>query len=255
MSPNGQELPQDPGTPPPTAIVIASFAMSVGRWFHTHEHRAHQLAWSPSGLVTVRTATGTWLLPPTLALWIPAGIRHATGPSGAAVMRSAYVVPARCPVRWTEPTVVAVPSLLRELINHLAAPELPRAARTRAEAVVFDLLQPVSVHTVSVTDPADPRACRVAEALAAHPADGRSLAEWGLTVGASARTLARLFTTDTGMSFGRWRERVRMRAAMLLLADGLTVEAVARRVGYASASSFVAAFHRTVGLTPRQYFK
>lgn len=249
MSPDGQ-----PPAPPATAIVIGSFAMSVGHWYPTHEHPAHQLAWSPSGLVTVRTAAGTWLLPPALALWIPAGTPHATGAPGAAVMRSAYVLPARCPIRWTEPMVVAVPALLRELIHHLAEPEVAPEARARAESVVFDLLRPVSVHTVSVTDPVDPRARRVAEELTAHPADGRSLAEWGRTVGASARTLARLFADDTGMGFGRWRERLRMRTAMLLLADGLTVEAVARRVGYASASSFVAAFHRTVGVTPRQYF-
>ncbi|AXK36037.1 AraC family transcriptional regulator [Streptomyces armeniacus] len=241
-------------TSPATAIVIGSFALTVGRWFPAHEHPAHQLAWSRTGLLSVRTTAGTWLLPPTLALWIPTGVRHATGTSGGAVMRSAYVTPARCPVTWTEPTVVSVPPLLRELIDHLAVRELPRSARARAERVVFDLLQPVSVHTVSVTEPSDPRAREVAEALTAHPADNRPLTAWGGAVGASSRTLARLFTAETGLSFGRWRERVRMRAAMLLLADGMTVEAVARRVGYASASSFVAAFHRTVGVTPRRYF-
>ena len=55
---------------------------------------------------------------------------------------------------------------------------------------------------------------------------------------------------ETGLTFGQWRERLRMQAAMPLLADGLTVETVARRTGYASASSFVAAFHRVVGVTP-----
>ena len=45
-----------------------------------------------------------------------------------------------------------------------------------------------------------------------------------------------------------------MRAAMPLLAEGLPIESVAHRVGYASASSFVGAFHRIVGVTPRQYF-
>lgn len=243
-----------PASTPATAIVIGSFALAVGRWFPAHEHAAHQLAWSRTGLVSVRTDAGTWLLPPTLALWIPVGVRHATGTSGGAVMRSAYVTPARCPVAWTEPTVVSVPPLLRELIDHLAVPDLPHAARARAEAVVFDLLHPVSVHTVSVTEPVDPRAREVAEALSADPADDRPLAAWGSVVDASARTLARLFAAETGLSFARWREQLRMRAAMLLLADGMTVEGVARRVGYASASSFVAAFRRTVGVTPRRYF-
>ncbi|MFD0552839.1 helix-turn-helix transcriptional regulator [Streptomyces rectiviolaceus] len=105
-----------------------------------------------------------------------------------------------------------------------------------------------------MTEPKDPRAREVAEALAADPSDGRPLEAWGRAVGASARTLARLFSAETGLAFGQWRERLRMQAAMPMLAGGMTIEAVASRVGYASASSFVAAFHRIVGLTPRQYF-
>ncbi|MFF4014200.1 helix-turn-helix transcriptional regulator [Streptomyces sp. NPDC001843] len=73
-------------------------------------------------------------------------------------------------------------------------------------------------------------------------------------MGAGARTLARLFTAETGLTFGQWRERSRMQSAMPYLAAGLPVEAVARKVGYASASSFTAAFRRVVGITPRAYF-
>jgi AraC-like DNA-binding protein len=102
--------------------------------------------------------------------------------------------------------------------------------------------------------PRDPRARAVADALTADPADARTLADWGGEVGASARTLARLFVAETGLAFGQWRERARMRAAMPHLAAGLPIEAVARRVGYSTASSFTAAFHRLVGVTPREYF-
>jgi AraC-like DNA-binding protein len=189
-----------------------------------------------------------------MALWIPAGVPHSTGTANGAVMRSPYVEPADCPVLWARPTVVAVTPLLRDLVDHLTLPSLQPPARGRAEAVLFDLLEPLSVRTVSLTHPADPRARLVAERLTADPTDNRTLESWGRSAGTSGRTLARLFTSETGMSFGRWREQLRMQAAMPLLADGRTVEAVARRVGYASASSFVAAFHRTLGLTPRQYF-
>ncbi len=108
--------------------------------------------------------------------------------------------------------------------------------------------------SIAVTEPSDPRALAVARALAADPADGRALADWGAEAGAGSRTLARLFVAETGLAFGQWRERLRMRAAMPLLAQGLTAEAVAGRVGYGSASSFVAAFRRITGITPRQYF-
>ncbi|GES29907.1 helix-turn-helix domain-containing protein [Streptomyces angustmyceticus] len=55
------------------------------------------------------------------------------------------------------------------------------------------------------------------------------------------------------MPFGQWRTRVRLRAAMPLLAGGATVAAVAARVGYASPSAFVAAFRRAVGVPPGAY--
>ncbi|MFD9907688.1 AraC family transcriptional regulator [Streptomyces sp. NPDC059063] len=242
---------------PPTAILVGTFAMPKGLRFGTHTHPFHQLAWSERGLLRIRTHDGSWLLPPTLALWIPAGVPHATEAAGAAVMRAPYVDPAHCPApvaAWTDPTVLAAGPLLRALIDHLADHALPRDARARAEAVLLDVLSPVSVTSLSVTEPRDPRARTVARALAAAPADPRPLAAWAALAGVSARTLARLFNAETGLPFGQWRERLRMQSAMPLLAEGLTVESVARRVGYASASSFVAAFHRVVGVTPRQYF-
>ena len=56
--------------------------------------------------------------------------------------------------------------------------------------------------------PSDERARDVAEALLADPADPRTLHDWGHAVGASSRTLARAFLSDTGLSFGRWRTLV-----------------------------------------------
>jgi len=250
----------DPHIGPGTAIVVGSFPMTGGSWFPTHRHPVHQLAWPRRGLLRVRTEACAWLLPPSLALWIPAGVPHATGAAGpagsgrTAVMRSPYVAPERCPVSWTAPTVVTVGPLLRELIDHLDSGNLPADARARAEAVLFDVLRPVPVTSIRVPEPRDARIRRIAQALDADPADARTLLEWGAEAGASTRTLARLFLAETGMSFRQWREQIRMRAAMPLLAEGMTVESVARRVGYGSGSAFVAAFRRTVGITPRAYF-
>ncbi|WP_319667807.1 AraC family transcriptional regulator [Streptomyces ipomoeae] len=239
----------------PTAIFIGHFTMPRGTSYARHWHPVHQLAWSAKGLLRVTTRQGSWLLPPTLALWIPAGVPHITESAGDTVMRSPYVAPESCPtVDWQEPTVVAVGPLLRALIDHLVRTDLTAGARSRAEAVLLDVLDPVPVTSVSAPEPRDPRAREVARALAANPSDPRPLDAWGTQVGAGARTLARLFVTETGLTFGQWREQTRMRAAMPLLAEGLPLESVAHRVGYASASSFVAAFRRIIGVTPREYF-
>jgi len=219
-----------------------------------HVHGEHQLAWAPTGVLTVATDTGTWVLPPTRALWIPAGVPHETSANGTATMRALYLRPALCPVDWTSPQPVVAKPVLAELIHHLADAPLDDEQRRRAEAVLIDLLEPVAVATIDAPMPHDDRAVDVARALHADPADRRSLDEWGHHVGASARTLARAFRADTGLGFARWRALARIGAALPLLAAGEPVGNVARRVGYDTASAFVAAFRRETGVTPGAYF-
>src|SRR5262249_13744449 len=217
--------------------------------FGWHTHPELQLAWAASGVLTVRTSSATWVLPPTRALWIPAGLRHETLSSGAATMRSLYIRPDCSPVTWAAPTPVTASPLLAEMIGYLGE-RLERAARARAEGVLADLLQPGTMTTIDLRMPDDDRARRVALAWLADPADKRTLAEWGREAGASERTLARGFLTGTGVPFGRWRTLLRLQAALPGLAAGDPVSTVARRAGYDTASAFVAAFRRETGLTP-----
>jgi AraC-like DNA-binding protein/quercetin dioxygenase-like cupin family protein len=237
------------------AVIVVTFPMPAGLVFDWHTHRDHQLAWAASGVLTVRTQASAWVLPPTRALWIPAGLRHETLSAGTATMRSAYVRPDRFPLGWAEPTPVSASPLLCELISYLEDRTLTPERRARAEAVLVDLLQPVAMTTIDVRWPADDRARRVADRLAASPADSRTLAEWGHETGASERTLARVFVAETGVSFGKWRTLIRIQAALTALADGEPVGTVARRVGYDSDSAFVQAFRRETGMTPGTYFR
>ncbi|MFE9320498.1 AraC family transcriptional regulator [Nocardia sp. NPDC052278] len=128
------------------------------------------------------------------------------------------------------------------------------ATRERAEAVVFDLLVPVDVIPVGARRPVDARAGQVADVLTRDPADSRTLAEFAADAATSPRTLARLFLAETGISFGQWRTQIRLAASLPLLAEGLPIARIAGRVGYATPSAYVAAFRRTVGVSPGRYF-
>jgi AraC-like DNA-binding protein len=227
--------------------------MSASTLFDWHVHDDHQLAWAEAGTLTVLTEGATWVLPPTRALWIPAGLPHETGASGRATMRSVYMPPALSPASWTAPTVVAASTLLGEVITYLSG-ELAPGPRSRAEALLSDLLTPVASTVLTVRFPADPIAGPVARALRGNPADQRTLAAWGRVVGASERTLARAFVNGTGLPFGRWRTLLRIQAALPLLAAGEAAGRVANRVGYETSSAFTAAFRRATGVTPGAYF-
>lgn len=169
-------------------------------------------------------------------------------------MLSLWVTPKRCPLTWAVPTLVAADGLVSQLVMHLLAVGRDETRRELAEALLWDVLDPVAVTPLLTTMPTDERARRVAEGLRVDVTDSRTLAQWGRIVGASARTLSRLFAAETGMSFGSWRTRARLAASLPLLADGASVGTVARRAGYATASVYVAAFHREVGTTPARYF-
>jgi AraC-like DNA-binding protein/quercetin dioxygenase-like cupin family protein len=253
MSQDGQAC--DPWADTTGAVIAATFPMPAGVVFDWHVHDDHQLAWAASGVLTVRTQKTDWVLPPTRALWIPAGLEHETLAAGTATMRSLYIRPDRSPASWADPVPVMVTPLLCELIGYLGSDDLSAGQRARAEALLADLLRPVPMTTIEIRMPGDERAADVAARLLADPADGRTLAAWGTEVSASARTLARAFRTGTGMTFGQWRCLARLHAALPQLAAGQAVSAVARHVGYQTASAFVAAFRSQTGHTPAAYFQ
>jgi AraC-like DNA-binding protein len=150
---------------------------------------------------------------------------------------------------------VVATALMGSLLQYLEDEQLDAPSRAHAEQVLVDLLKPADVLSFDVRMPTDERARCVADSLVKDPADDRTLAQWGDDVGASARTLARAFLADTGLPFGRWRALLRLRVAMEALAASEPVSTVARRVGYETASAFVAAFRRETGITPAAYFR
>jgi AraC-like DNA-binding protein len=247
MSQDGQ-----PVTGSPAGLVVD---LSPDDGFELHVHDRHQLALAARGVLVMTVGRTSWVLPPTRALWLPAGVAHSVAVSGQTTMLTTYLDPARCPLRWVAPTVVDASGLVRELVAHLSRAGLSGHQRQRAEAVLWDVIVALPVATLSPPMPVDDRARQVAEGLLVDPTDRRSLSAWGRTVGASERTLARLFAAETGMGFERWRSTARLAAALPLLASGAPVGTTAHRVGYATPSAFVAAFRREIGTTPADYFR
>ncbi|MFE8946842.1 helix-turn-helix transcriptional regulator [Streptomyces sp. NPDC007856] len=118
------------------------------------------------------------------------------------------------------------------------------------DAVLLDQLrvspqQPLHLPTTSA-----PLLRALCDILRADPADARTLAELGREVGASDRTLSRLFRGDLGMTFPQWRTQLRLHHALVLLAERTPVTTVAHRCGWSSASAFIDVFRRTFGHTP-----
>jgi AraC-like DNA-binding protein/mannose-6-phosphate isomerase-like protein (cupin superfamily) len=222
-----------------------------------HWHARDQLVYASAGVMTVETEQGMWVVPSQRAVWIPAGVRHQVSAVSALAMRSVYMQPHLVSAMPTACCVVNVTPLLRELIERAAT--LPTryaygGQHERLMLLLLDEIRELPVAPLHLPEPTDPRLRRISAVLKAEPGDVRTLAEWGHTVGASSRTLARLFRRDTGMSFQQWQRQVRLLAGLVRLAAGQPVTMVAMEVGYATPSAFISMFKRALGTTPNRYF-
>ncbi|GLF98424.1 GlxA family transcriptional regulator [Streptomyces yaizuensis] len=90
--------------------------------------------------------------------------------------------------------------------------------------------------------------------IAEHPGDDLSVAALAARAALSPRHFARAFRAETGVTPGRYAERIRLEHARRLLeetADG--VEAVSRAAGYGTPEAMRRAFVRTLGSPPTEY--
>ncbi|WP_026187586.1 helix-turn-helix transcriptional regulator [Ensifer sp. BR816] len=224
-----------------------------------HNHRRHQLIYAIKGVINVSTQASRWVLPPTRALWIRANTDHKLSVARAAEIRVLYIDPAvDCAPASPSCVVVEVTPLVRELISSCAVLPWnyePGSKEARLCEVLLDQIATLDRSPVDLTVPTDPRGLRIVEMLKREPASREPLASLAARVGASSRTIERIFVRETHLAFGAWRQRFRLLTALELLAYGEAVTNVAFDVGYESASSFVAAFRETFGTTPARFFK
>ena len=223
-----------------------------------HDHAEHQLVHAGRGLLQVFTPSGSWVVPSHRAVWIPAGVAHSHRAHGPTRMQTLSFPATVNPLSLTQPTVLAVSPLLREVIVSLTAdvldPQFTDQQRDHLVQVALDHLRPIDSSPLHLPTPTDPRLCDLAAILRADPADQRSLSELGAAIGASERTLSRLIRAEIGMSFSRWRTQLRLHHAIILLASGLPVSATATACGYGNASAFIEAFRQAFGTTPGRYW-
>lgn len=243
-----------------SSVHVVPFAFDLAHRHHIdeHEHHRDQLIYASRGVMTITTTQGAWVVPSSRAVWVPAKIRHRLRMYGQVEMRTLYIkaglvtsLPRTC-------TVLAVAPLLRELIVHIVAfgPLTRRAIRSRLLLdFLLDQLGELPAVPLHVPWPNDPRLRRIADILSANPGDSTPLRDLARKAGLSMRSVERLFVLETNMSFRHWRQQVRMLKSLELLAAGKSVTVVGLDLGYASTSSFIAAFRRTFGTTPRQYYQ
>lgn len=136
------------------------------------------------------------------------------------------------------------------------APHDPQSAQmhTHTLALIADIMG-IAYHEALPPLPmsSDKRILPIINALLRDPADERGLADWASATFTTARTLARCFRSEVGMSFSQWRQQLRATEAMTRIESGHSVQHIAYDMGYSSQSAFTAMFRRVTGYCPSHF--
>lgn len=219
----------------------------------------HYLIYAATGAFRLMTAELQWLLPPQRAAWVRAGTPMRILAEGPGTTRSVLFAAESIAAPPFASRVFGVTPLAREMLIR-AARWGPQRESTPPEAERFFVaLADVCYELAAEGDgfwlprARSPELARVIDYLLAHLDADPGYEQAAAVACLSARTLARRFITETGLSWSQFLQRARMIRALELLAGEAKVIEVAGAVGYSSVSAFNQAFRVFSGETPTAY--
>ncbi|MFM0347880.1 AraC family transcriptional regulator [Paraburkholderia sp. RL17-347-BIC-D] len=239
-------------------VTVLATDQPAGAAFPPHAHISAQLIYAISGVMIVRSAAGSWIVPTGRAVWVPGGVRHEIEITSDVQMRTVYVAADARDALPSGCKVILVSALLRELIV-TAVGIHPTGEFGDRERRVLELIldeicvaEPLLLH---VPMPSHPALVELCTELIAQPSLAATLQGWAKRANVNPRTFARMFRRETGMTHGSWCRHARVLLSLPQLANGSSVLEVALEHGYDSPSAFAAMFRKVLGVPPSDYFK
>lgn len=239
------------GLGPPSGMLVLRYppTTTVPDFPDQRNDFVHQVFWSPDGVLTVRRGSSHRFLSPDEVLWVRRGVTAEIRALDVQTVLRVCVRQAPAALCGLSAAALDPGDAARESLLDVARPGVTEEAGLAVRAELLDTLARVGSTEVGHVAAGSGPAHDVARALVHDPSDPTSLTDWAARVHVSAKTLQRHFEQEYAMSFTAWRTRTRLQASMALL-HHLPVTEAAHRVGYGSASAFVAAFTREFGTTP-----
>lgn len=232
--------------------------MRPGEHDMLHSHPWHQLIYPHRGVLKTLAQGRLFYVPTNRLVLIPANCSHESWAISATEFIGVYLSPALIKQQDGNCRIVEVSPFLRELILEVAsAGDSPLPHDDKAKRLCQVLCDQISGQkevSLDVVIPQDRRVKPIVDELLNLPHSHTSLSNWASKVGASQRTISRIFENQTGLTFRRWRQRVRLINSLLLLERGLKIQIVASTIGYDSPSAFIHSFRKEFGVTPGRYF-
>ena len=231
-----------------------------GTRLDTHMHREAQLVYAARGTMQVTTPKGRWLVPPDRAVWVPARLEHSIDVLADIQMRTLYFDLAwlareeRSASLEAEFVVRVSPLLHQAILALFHDSDEPERTALLIKLAMLELHQAEDSATF-IPLPHEQRCRRAADIVLGDPTGAHEIETLARAVGTSARTLSRLFSAETQLSFKSWCQRARIAAAIerLSVDANVSVKQLASDLGYASMPAFSHAFRQVTGKTPTEF--
>ncbi|WP_431685792.1 AraC family transcriptional regulator [Hahella sp. NBU794] len=222
-----------------------------------HHHKKAQLLYAPKGCMNITLDTMHCVLPPTRAAWIPANTPHCVRMTNVVAYRSLYFDLSRNGPLPGRISIFCVSGLMRELIERMAfwPWDISEDKQRNTRALFCEELSLAKTEALQLPLPRDKRLSGWLSSLNHPDALPDPLNQLANRVGASSKTITRLFNKETGMSYQSWRQQWRLLKSIEKLSEGLSVNDVAYALEFSSDSAFISFFRQHTGQTPYQYVR
>ncbi|MCG3460461.1 helix-turn-helix transcriptional regulator [Xenorhabdus bovienii] len=217
-----------------------------------HQHDMGQLLFTQQGCIKITLANQLSILPPTRVAWIPPKTLHRAEMRGSVGYRSIYLDISG--IEWIsrQSEILQTTPLLRVILERIAISSFDtdwhQGKGTHLLAVFFDEMSEAGKEPTLLPLPSDRRLARLPFDQLPPP-----LQMLATHIGASEKTITRIFLRETGMNYQQWRQQWRLIKAIELLAQDKTLSYVAQELGFANDSAFVTFFRKNMGRPPREY--
>jgi len=238
------------------AITVVSRAIAINTIVSKHSHDWGQFVYACKGVLVVSTPFHRYIVPPEQGVWLLPGVAHEVTALSDVQLTSFYFDNSFLTVLPVECCVLKVNEFLKALIkeaNNIEKDYQWNSTDGRLLRLILDKLSQAPSEIAQLPYPKDARLLAIFFEINNSPENKNTLAQWGNIVGASARTLSRLFKKETGMKYSEWRQRLTIQIAITQLSLGKSVHSVSLHLGYESPSSFIYMFRKIVGVTPSCY--
>jgi len=238
-------------------LSVAGIAATLGHQHDdgVHQHAMGQLLFTQQGCMRLTLTDQVCLLPPTRVAWIPPAVEHRVVMRQTVGYRSIYIDVAQLAGLPETIQILDVNPLLRALLERIAladfAVDWGRGYYAHLLALCLEEIRQARPEPMLLALPRDRRLSVLRDTVDRLPPPLNVLVT---QVGASGKTVNRIFQRETGMNYPQWRQQWRLLKAIEMMAVGQRLTDTAGELGFASDSAFITFFKNMTSKTPKAFF-